>query len=267
MIDIVIIGDGAVSESLAHEIEAAEGLRLVQVRSRGGRPGRGFGEPCESGFIPLAQADLYILAVSDRAVEETSTGVPGAEGVAGLVFPAESVVAHTAGGVAVGALSEGIPHRAVLYPLQTFTRGRRIEDFRRRVPFFVEGTTPHALDTVRRVADALSDSVSEADSAQRACLHLAAVFANNFSNAMFSLAEQIAREAGVSYDLLKPLIAETAAKAAAMPSPCAAQTGPAARGDGDTQAAHIEILQATHPELTETYKNISEIIWRISKKN
>jgi predicted short-subunit dehydrogenase-like oxidoreductase (DUF2520 family) len=273
MLDVVIIGGGAVAEALAHEIDASEGLRLIQQWRRK-----------TDTLQSLAPADLYILAVSDSAVAEAVTGsIAGAAvtsegsttgatqrgptGVAGLVFPPESVVAHTAGSVSIDALSPHIAHRAVLYPLQTFTRGRRIEDFRRRVPFFIEGTTPRALETVRTVAEAIADNVTELPSEKRERLHLAAVFANNFANAMFCAAEQIAAEAGVPYALLTPLIAETAAKAQDLPSPRDAQTGPAKRGDRETQQKHLEILQATHPELTETYKNISEIIWKTLRKN
>jgi predicted short-subunit dehydrogenase-like oxidoreductase (DUF2520 family) len=258
MLDVVLIGGGAVAEGLAREIDAAEGLRLVQRWTRKTNVSPSPGLATVSTSPEIVAADLYILAVSDSAVADVSTQ---------FAFPTQSVVAHTAGSVPIDALSPKIAHRAVLYPLQTFTRGRRIDDFRRRVPFFIEGTTSHALETVRTVAEAISDNVSEMSSPERARLHLAAVFAGNFSNAMFSVAEKIANDAGVPYDLLRPLIAETAAKALAMPSPRDAQTGPAARGDLDTQRQHIEILRANHPEITETYKNISEIIWRISKKN
>ncbi len=245
---IVIIGNGAVAEGLAREIAEAGGggLTLVQQWARKRHT------PAE-----LAHADLYILAVSDGAVPEVSEVLP---------FPESGVVAHTAGCVAMNGLSPKIVHRAVLYPLQSFTRGRRIADFR-RTPFFIEGATPHALDTVRAAAEALSDNVVEMDSERRAHIHLAGAFANNFTNAMLSLGEQIAADAGASFEELKPIVAETLAKALAMPSPRLAQTGAAQRGDKTIQAKHLAMLAAEHPELTELYKEISNTIWRISKKN
>ncbi|MDR2912482.1 MAG: DUF2520 domain-containing protein [Alistipes sp.] len=243
----IIVGSGNVAEGLAREIaEGSSGIELVQRWARKSHT------PAE-----LAKADLYIIAVSDNAVAEVSEQLPFAEG---------SVVAHTAGSVAMSDLSTKIAHRAVLYPLQSFTRGRRVADFR-RTPFFVEGATTHALETVRTVAEALSDSVTEMSSERRAHLHLAGTFANNFTNAMLSLAETIAREAGETFDTLKPLIAETTAKALSMPSPREAQTGPAKRGDRNTQARHLATLAEHHPELTEIYEKISETIWKISKRN
>jgi predicted short-subunit dehydrogenase-like oxidoreductase (DUF2520 family) len=205
----------------------------------------------------LAAADLYILAVSDGAIPEVSETLP---------FSPGSVVAHAAGSVDVAALSEKIAHRAVMWPLQTFTRGRRIAD-PRHTPFFIEGTTPHALHTVRTVAETLSDRVTEMPSERRARLHLAAAFAGNFSNAMLSLSEEIAVGADQTFDILRPLVAETFAKALALPSPRDAQSGPARRGDRTTMARHRAILAATAPHLATLYDEISTQIWNISKKN
>jgi predicted short-subunit dehydrogenase-like oxidoreductase (DUF2520 family) len=244
--DIVIVGNGAVAEGLAREIGEASGVRFVRQWARKTHT------PEE-----LGHADLYILAVSDEAVAGVSER---------LSFPPESVVAHTAGCVPMKDISPRIVHRAVFYPLQSFTRGRRIPDFR-STPFFVEGETPHALQTVRTAAEALSDTVIEMNSERRAHLHLAGAVANNFSNAMLSVAEELAADAGVPFDYIKPLIAETAAKALAMPSPRLAQTGAARRGDKTIQQKHIEILTAERPEYVGLYKIVSDIIWKISKKN
>ncbi len=261
MIRAVIIGSGSVAEGLSREIAETDGLDLVQVWAR--NPERGPWLASETGARwtndpkELVHADLYILAVSDGAVAQVSSEMP---------FPAGAVVAHTAGCVSMKDISPRIADRAVLYPLQSFTKGRRIADFR-RTPFFVEGETPHALETVRRAAEALSDNVIEMDSARRAHIHMAGSFANNFPNAMFSIAEQIAADAGAPFDYVRPIIAETVAKAMSMPSPRLAQTGPAQRGDKGIQEKHLAILRAEHPEYVELYENISDIIWRILKKN
>jgi predicted short-subunit dehydrogenase-like oxidoreductase (DUF2520 family) len=249
MTKVVVIGGGAVAEGLAREIAEAGGdgaVALVQQWTRRTH------QPTE-----LAPADLYVMAVSDGAVAQLSEELP---------FSPGSVVAHTAGCVAMNDLAQRIDHRAVFYPLQSFTRGRRIEDFR-RTPFFIEGATPHALKTVRTVAEAISDSVTEMSSERRAVLHLAGAFANNFSNAMLSLAEEIAVGADATFDDLRPIVAQTFAKALAMPSPRFAQTGAAQRGDETIQAKHLAILADTHPELSTLYKEVSTQIWRISKKN
>lgn len=255
MCKIVIIGSGSVAEGLAMEIARAAELNLVQVWARNPVRGRWLASQTRTEWTGdpagLASADLYIMAVSDRAVAEIS---------AGLTFPRGSVVAHTAGCVAMKEISPEVADRAVLYPLQSFTKGRRIADFR-RTPFFIEGETPHAMQTVRKVAEALSDSVVEMDSARRTHLHLAGAVANNFSNAMFSVAEQLAADSEVPFDYLRPIIAETAAKVLDMASPRLAQTGAAQRGDKTIQYKHLEILRAEHPELVELYGIISDIIY------
>ncbi len=246
---VVVVGGGAVAEGLSREFgEAAgsTGIELVQQWTRRTHVA-----------AELAAADLYVLAVSDGAVGEVSGALPFAPG---------SVVAHTAGCVPLDGIAPGVEHRAVIYPLQSFTRGRRQADFR-RTPFYIEGATPHALAVVRRAAEAISESVTEMSSERRARIHLAGAFANNFSNAMLSLAEMIAADADETFDALRPIVAETFAKALDMASPRDAQTGAAQRGDKTIQARHLEILTQTHPELITIYKEISDRIWRISKKN
>jgi predicted short-subunit dehydrogenase-like oxidoreductase (DUF2520 family) len=249
MTRIVIVGGGAVAEGLAREFGRVSGTNIELVQQWTRRTHR----PEE-----LAEADLYVLAVSDSAVAEVSDTLPFAEG---------SVVAHTAGCVNMYDMSPRvIPLRAVIYPLQSFTRGREIADFR-RTPFFIEGETAHAITTVREAAEAVSDSVTEMDSAHRARIHLAGAVANNFSNAMLSIGEILAQDAGVGFDVLRPIVAETLAKALAMPSPRMAQTGAAQRGDRTTQGRHRAILTASHPDLMTLYEEISKQIWKISERN
>lgn len=261
MLDTVIIGSGSVAEHLALEIGESPELRLVQVFARNHNRGPWLAGEAGTKWTDdpgeLAAADLYIMSVSDSAVAPLS---------ASLDFPEEAVVAHTAGCVGVDDLDHRISDRAVLYPLQSFTRGRRIEDFR-RTPFFIEGTTPRALEVVARTAEALSDNVIEMDSARRALIHMAGSWANNFPNLMFSIAEEIAAQAGAPFDYVRPIIAETVAKAMSMPSPRLAQTGPAQRGDLSIQARHTAMLEASHPQYVELYKLLSQTIWAISKKN
>jgi predicted short-subunit dehydrogenase-like oxidoreductase (DUF2520 family) len=262
MLRIVVIGSGAVAEHLACRIADSPALTLVQIFARNLERGRLLAEMASEKVLwtsdptELAPADLYILAVSDKAVAPLSEELP---------FPATAVVAHTAGCVDIADISSRITNRAVLYPLQSFTRGRAITDFR-RTPFFVEGTTPHALSVVREVAEALSDNVVEMQSVQRAHIHMAGSWANNFTNLMFTIAEEMAGDAGMPFDYVRPIIAETVAKAMSMPSPALAQTGPAQRGDSSIQAKHIAMLQVTHPEYVQLYKLLSKTIWEKTLK-
>lgn len=259
MIRVVVIGSGAVAEQLTSQIAGNSQLTLVQLFARNEQRGKLLAREVSHKTYEvewtnnpnrLAMADLYILAVSDRAVGALSESLP---------LHADAVVAHTAGSVAIDELSNAIAHRAVLYPLQTFTAGRTLEDFR-QIPFFIEAATPHALAVVSEVAKALSDNIIEMSSPQRARLHLVGAWANNFTNLMFTIAEEIAQDAGVSLDCVHPLMNETLRKAVEMPSPELAQTGPAKRGDTAIQAKHIELLEAQHPEYVELYKMLSKTI-------
>ncbi len=253
---VVVIGSGNLAESLAQAV-ARSGADLVQLFARNPQRGpevaRLASTVWSSDPAALAEADLYLIAVSDRAVAEVAERLP---------IPATAVVAHTAGSVPMEALG-GYPLRGVCYPLQTFTQGRRV-DFA-EIPLFLEASTPEVYAALEAFARRLSRSVQPARSAERAWIHLAGVFACNFVNAMYAAGEEVLRPAGVGFDLLKPLIAETAAKAAASANPAAVQTGPAVRHDSATLQRH-EALLANHPQLQTIYRTISRQLWETSKK-
>ena len=256
MKEIVIIGSGNVAEALALALKS-KGMAPLQIFARNRETGPELAARCGCAWTDdpakLAPAGLYVIAVSDRAIGKLSTQ---------LDF-GSAVVAHTAGSVDLEALSPRIVHRAVLYPLQTFTRGRELalDD----VPFLVEGATSLALNTVREVASVLSSRVLETSSAQRARLHLAAVFACNFTNYMYTIGEDLLVSAHLPFDLLKPLIRETALKAVDASSPRLIQTGPAVRNDYQTKSRHCEML-AERPDYRNIYINLSKNIWETSKK-
>lgn len=254
---VVIIGSGNLAEALAKAVSAS-GLQLVQVFGRNAARAKTVAEAARTAWTSdpagLAGADIYLLAVSDRAVAEVADSLP---------IPASAVVAHTAGSVPIDAIPARYPRRAVFYPMQTFTAGRAV-DFR-QIPIFLETSSGEFYGELETFAQKLSDTVVRANGDQRARIHLAAVFACNFSNNMYAIAERIVRDAGFSFGILKALIAETAAKACAAPSPADVQTGPAARNDAETQERHCAMLH-DNPELEEIYKIISKHIWETSKK-
>ncbi|MFI3318546.1 MAG: DUF2520 domain-containing protein [Rikenellaceae bacterium] len=237
---IVVIGAGGVAEALCRAIEGAEGLTLVQQFTRKTHVA-----------AELAAADIYLLAVSDGAVNQLSLGLPFAPG---------AVVAHTAGSLPLEAVEcEG---GGVLYPMQSFTRGREV-DFA-EIPIFLEAKSEQVYSRLERLAHALSHSVQRMDSTHRRELHLAAVFGSNFVNAMYVAAAECAAKAGVGFEIFKPLIAETCRKAIESSDPRLGQTGPARRGDIPTQQRHTEMLG--EDEKAEIYKLISKYIWETSKK-
>lgn len=152
---------------------------------------------------------------------------------------------------------------AVFYPFQTFTKGREV-DFS-EIPILVETASPDLRGEVEAFARCLSRTVLYADSALRGQVHLAGVFACNFANHLFELGGEVLRRAGVSADLLRPLIAETTAKALAAARPAAVQTGPAVRGDLPTQERHLRLL-ADDALLSDIYRLITQSIWETSRK-
>ena len=240
---VVIIGSGNLAEALARAVAASPlGLRQVfgRNRDRVAAVAALSGTVGESDPSRLARADIYLIAVSDAAVAEVASSLP---------IDAAAVVAHTAGSVPVDALAR-FPRRAVFYPFQTFTKGREV-DFS-EIPILVETAS-------------LSRTVLYADSALRGQVHLAGVFACNFANHLFELGGEVLRRAGVSADLLRPLIAETTAKALAAARPAAVQTGPAVRGDLPTQERHLRLL-ADDALLSDIYRLITQSIWETSRK-
>lgn len=255
MTRVVVVGSGNLAESLACALKKSP-LELVQIygrnRERVAEVARLAGTVGESDPAKLARADLYLIAVSDRAVGEVA---------AQLHLPEEAVVAHTAGSVSMDLLP--FARRGVFYPMQTFTKGRRV-DFS-QIPIFIEGASPEVAACLEAAAGQLSCKVIRADSEQRRKIHLAAVFACNFANAMYGMGERIVRSAGLDFEVLKPLIAETAAKAGDARSPHDVQTGPAVRHDLMTEHHH-EALLADDPTLQMLYRTISQYIWETSKK-
>ena len=147
--------------------------------------------------------------------------------------------------------------------MQTFTKGREVNF--PVIPIFLETPSAELRPELEAFARKLSGAVIWATSEQRAKVHLAAVFACNFANHMYAVGERIVHDAGLDFDVLKPLIAETAAKACDARSPLDVQTGPAVRNDFATKARHSDLL-SFDLRLKNIYSTISQSIWETSKK-
>jgi predicted short-subunit dehydrogenase-like oxidoreductase (DUF2520 family) len=254
---IGLFGAGRVATALTPALAAA-GHQVAFVASRthasaAALVGR-LPPPCPALALPLAQplppADLYLLAVPDAAVPDV---------LASVVWPAGALVAHVAGALPL-AVFEATPQvrGGVLYPLQTFSPGRAIAW--PTVPLFVEAADATAEAVLLALARSLSQRVALLGSAQRLRLHLGAVFASNFTNHALGIAHTLLAEAGLDFELLAPLVRETVDKAlAAQPGPFAVQTGPAARHDAPTLAAHAAAL-VNHPAWQTLYSQLSQSI-------
>ncbi|MFI3286468.1 MAG: DUF2520 domain-containing protein [Rikenellaceae bacterium] len=254
---VVIVGGGNLAESVAVAVAGSTELCLQQIYLRNAERGAVLSTLTDAPFATfeqeLACADIYLLAVSDSAIGELSRK---------LHFAPGAVVAHTAGSSSIEVIDPTL-RRAVLYPMQSFSQGRRV-DFG-VIPIFVESSDEQTLIEVEEVAQQLSNTVVRLNSEERRRLHLSAVFVCNFINAMFTAGEELVGESRLPFEILKPLIEECCAKACCANSPREVQTGPAARGDFATIEKHTSMLDGK-PELREIYQNISKYIWETSKK-
>lgn len=197
-------------------------------------------------------ADFYLLAVSDNAIAEVAALFQGRQGI----------WMHAAGAVSMDQLARYFENYGVFYPLQTISSSRQLsfDD----TPFLVEGSSPGVSGKIRRLASSISERVLDMDSQGRMEMHLAAVFANNFSNHMLKLASQFMKEKGKDFSLLEPLIRETFEKIVKI-GPSGAQTGPAVRGDQETMKKHLLLLKG-HPEWEKMYTFVSRDIERSCNK-
>jgi predicted short-subunit dehydrogenase-like oxidoreductase (DUF2520 family) len=190
------------------------------------------------------QTDLIIVSVPDHAIHE----------VLEALEPSEYFIVHTSGGIDLAPMKAKFENCGVIYPLQTFSKYSELN--LKTVPFCIEASDKELLKELRLLASSVSGTVLDIDSVQRRILHLSAVFAGNFTNSMYSIAEDILKKENLSFKLLHPLILETARKAI-LQSPIDAQTGPARRHDRETLKVHEEIL-----EKKELYRQIYDLISR-----
>lgn len=249
---IVFIGSGNVATHMATALEAS-GNEIVQVYSRtpdnAALLARRVGaEPIDNIGDIYCAADLYIFSLKDDALP----------GIIAQMPPTAGVWVHTAGSIPISVLS---PHkeRGVLYPLQTFSRDREVNFW--DIPVFIEGDRAETTALLRDLAEMISGNVHLLSGDKRRVLHLAAVFACNFANHMYTLASEIVGEEEIPFHLLNPLITETAAKVSVM-DPRRAQTGPAVRVDEKVIQRHLELL--SDPLKRQIYSLLSKSIHDIS---
>ncbi|MEM8846580.1 MAG: Rossmann-like and DUF2520 domain-containing protein [Bacteroidota bacterium] len=251
MISVVIIGTGNVAENLFHALIDAKEVNLLQVVGRNDKALEYYKDRTKvsSGFERIEDADIYILAVSDKAIPP----------VAEKVLNKSGIVVHTSGATPMDSIIT--QKRGVFYPLQTFTK-ERLLDFS-TIPIGIESSDNESLATLRKLGEAISQKVYDINSDQRKKLHLAAVFANNFSNHLFHISETLCEKEDLPFELLKPLILETVKKLETL-SPKDAQTGPARRDDSTSIEKHLELLtNANHKKI---YTLLSEAITKTYEK-
>lgn len=249
---IALIGAGNVATHLGKAWQQA-GCTVVQVYSRTEQSASELATCLGVPFVTslgevCTDADIYVVAVKDAVLQEL---------IPALVKGREAALfVHTAGSMPMAVWQGVAPRHGVLYPMQTFSKAREV-DFA-SVSFFVEANHQADKEVLKELAGALSPKVYEATSAQRTYLHMAAVFACNFANHMYTLSARLLEKNGLPFDAMLPLIDETARKVHGL-HPHDAQTGPAIRGDENVMDKHLAML-ADDPEVKEIYRIISKSI-------
>lgn len=248
---IVLIGAGKLATSFGLELYA-QGFDIVQVINRNSERGNRLAEKLSASFTDDLKhinrhADLYCLAVSDGAVEEIACNMQLGS------LP----IVHFSGSVDMQVLRHCSSSFGVFYPLQTFTNEQNREIFR-ETPICLEANSPEMMHMLKELALRLNPQVYYLDSRQRTMLHLAAVFASNFTNLMYTLSEELLKSAEIPKSILSPLVQKTA-RNFSQESSFAYQTGPAVRGDLETLNAHIKLLE-NRPELSTIYQLLSDLI-------
>ncbi|ODT55217.1 MAG: hypothetical protein BGP01_06370 [Paludibacter sp. 47-17] len=246
----VVVGTGNVATHLVRALQQSDVQVLMlygRNREHADEAARLLGVSSTTDWKKLPSgAHFYLYAVSDNALAEV---------LAHTIAP-QAIHLHTAGSMGLELFPRHKPRHGVLYPLQTFSKSKPLNF--RTVPLFVEASSPDVLAEVNRLASLLADKVYEADSQQRRRLHLAAVFACNFVNHLYAIAGDLVQSSHLSFEVLRPLIAETASKIDFL-SPQEAQTGPAVRRDDAVMKKHLALLN-DHPEYQKIYELISRSI-------
>ncbi len=246
MIRVVIFGTGNVAKHLFDAFLSEKKIEVVQVYGRNQSTLDKFnvGIDVTSDVSNIKKADVYIMAISDDAIYDVSKKSDLQHGL----------VVHTSGTVPMTSLSNKI-RRGVFYPLQTFSANRKVNF--KEIPICIEAGNKADYDLLYGLASIISDKVVQVNSDQRKLLHLAAVFANNFSNHMYLQAQEICKQNSIPFEILFPLIKETAAKLQDL-TPMDAQTGPAKRNDLGTIEKHLTLLENQNHK--QIYSQLSKSI-------
>lgn len=249
-------GAGRVAGALCLELYRC-GFKILQVVSETEHDGKLLAGICNasssSELIYSDQNDIIIVAVPDHRLNEV---------LAQIKCTDNTIVAHTAGSFGLEVFPAHIKKTGVFYPLQTFSKGRTIRF--KDLPFLLEASGKETAAVLEYLAGSIGGKAHFLSVDQRKMLHLSAVFVNNFTNYMLTAGEEITSKAGLSFELLVPLIKETIAKALET-GPEKSQTGPAVRNDLNTIEKHIELLSFSS-ELQTIYSEITKSIIKHYKR-
>ena len=254
MNSIVILGAGNVEFNLTRAL-IEKTLNVRKIFNRTLEKAQEIGEANRISYTDkiseIEKADLYIIACADSGIEEFSHYIPYDD----------VLVVHTSGSSPMSVL-KGDYRKGVFYPLQTFSKKRTMRYD--NIPFFIEAENPEDLKKLDDLGNRISNEVHELNFAARMQVHMTGVWANNFVNHLYYIAGNICEQNNVPFDVLLPLIQETANKVIEM-SPKDAQTGPAKRGDQLIIDRHLDALQ-DDSRLLQIYQILTDSIKRVYEK-
>jgi len=248
---IIFLGAGNLATHLALALQHA-GHEIVQIYSRTETSAKALASLVKAEFTNeiseiYDKAELYIYAVSDSALED----------LVAYEFATEAIHVHTSGSVSMDIFKAKKKYYGVFYPLQTFSKNKSVNFS--EIPVFVEGSNIRVVETLKKMAITISNQHFELNSEQRMKMHLSAVFCCNFVNFFYGIAYQLVKENDLSFEVLNPLILETADKVKTM-NPLEAQTGPARRNDIQVMEKHLAHLN-NHPQWQQLYNQLSKMIF------
>jgi predicted short-subunit dehydrogenase-like oxidoreductase (DUF2520 family) len=248
MITVVLLGAGNVATHLYKAFSKAENVSVVQWYNRTLSSISLYTNEVDitDNLNELKEADIYILAVSDDSIAQLSQDLP---------FD-NRLIAHTSGSVAMHDLDKK-NQISVFYPLQTFSKDADIDIT--EVPICIEVYQKENRQLLKDLAKAIGCKQHKISTEQRQSIHLAAVYVNNFTNQLYRIGHEICESNNLEFDIMKPLILETARKIQTM-SPYVAQTGPAKRNDKKTIKRHLKQIES------DEHKAIYELLTASIKK-
>ncbi|UYQ91557.1 DUF2520 domain-containing protein [Chitinophaga horti] len=252
--DIVIIGSGNVAHCFGTQLKL-HGHSVKQVISRkkehAAELAGVLGASHAADLLDInMEADVYLLAVSDAVLPELND----------QLRLGRRIVAHTAGAVPLAAINKISTATGVIYPLQSIRKENKSYPV---IPLLIEAAADDVLRRLQSLAQSISGNITVMDSEQRLQMHLAAVFANNFTNHLVALAKSFCEKEQLDFQLLQPLIAETFARLEKF-APEQVQTGPALRNDQSTMDLHLAQL-SRYPEMQRIYPVLSESIYNFHR--
>lgn len=255
--NIVLIGSGNLATNLALAFHKV-GINISCIYSRNATHASQLAQkvnaPSTNQLKELPRhADLYLITVSDAAIHQVVVELSDCKGL----------FAHTSGSIDVSVFADTVTEYGVFYPLMNFS-ATTVMDFA-NIPLCIEANTEENRKALESFANLLSNKVQFLNSSDRKIVHLAAVFACNFTNMNYIIAEEILSQNNIPFDLLRPLILETATKAQHN-SPHLLQTGPAIRQDIPVIEAHLNLLKS-NPAYIEIYTIMTENIRQLKHEN